>query len=112
MIKLKSSKVNEVRLWGLALIMGGMMLMIIGLAGIVFQWGTIGKIIAAVFMIIGAICLMGSMVVYFWAGTMSTNAVHIECPQCGKTTKIIGRSDRCMFCKTLLSLDPPQASNG
>lgn len=110
-MKLKSSKVNEVRLWGLALIMGGMLLMIMGLAGIVFNWGTLGRVMAVVFMFIGTIALMGSIVVYFWAGTMSTSAVHIECPECGKTTKIIGRSDRCMFCKTLLSLDPVQAQN-
>lgn len=105
-MKLKSSKVNEVRLWGLALIMGGMFLMIIGLAGIVFNWGTFGKVLSIVFMFIGSIALMGSIVVYFWAGTMSTHAIHVECPECGKTTKILGRSDRCMFCKTLLNLDP------
>lgn len=110
-MRLKSSKVNEARLWGLSFIMGGMLLMIIGLAGIVFNWGTAGKIIAGIFIGIGSISLMVSIFIYFWAGTASTNAVHIECPECGKVTKIIGKSDRCMFCKTILSLESPPANS-
>ncbi|NHN35346.1 DUF2614 family zinc ribbon-containing protein [Paenibacillus agricola] len=112
-MKFKSSKVNEFRLWGLLLTMGGMLLMIIGLAGIVFGWGTAGKIMAGVFMVIGAIAMLASMGVYFWAGMMSTSATVIECPECGKPTKLLGKTDRCMFCKTILSLDPkhdPQAN--
>jgi hypothetical protein len=102
----KSSKVNEFRLWGLLLTMGGMMLMILGLAGIVFNWGVIGKIIAVICMVIGAISMLGSMFIYFWAGMLSTSAVVIECPECGKSTKMLGKTDRCMFCHTLLSFDP------
>ncbi|RKN71824.1 DUF2614 family zinc ribbon-containing protein [Paenibacillus ginsengarvi] len=101
----KSSKVNEFRLWGLLLTMGGMALMIVGLAGIVFNWGTIGKIIAGIFMVIGMIAMLGSMAVYFWAGMMSTSAVPLQCPECGKVTKMIGKTDRCMFCKTILTVD-------
>lgn len=105
-MQMRSSKVNEFRLWGLMLTMGGMLLMILGLAGIVFNWGEFGRIVAVIFMLIGGIAMLGSMAVYFWAGMLSTSAVMVECPECGKTTKILGRSDRCMFCKTLLSLDP------
>jgi hypothetical protein len=105
----KSSKVNEFRLWGLLLTMGGLLLMIVGLAGIVFNWGTVGRIMAAIFLVIGLISVMGSMAVYFWAGMLSTSAVVIECPECGKPTKLIGKTDRCMFCKTILSLDPVHA---
>jgi hypothetical protein len=103
---LRSSKMNEFRLWGLLLTMGGMMLMIVGLAGIVFDWGQIGRIIAIVFAVIGMISLLLSMFVYFWAGMLSTSATVIECPECGKPTKLLGRTDRCMFCKTILTLDP------
>ncbi|MEF3306442.1 DUF2614 family zinc ribbon-containing protein [Paenibacillus sp. GYB003] len=106
----KSSKVNEFRLWGLLLTMGGMALMIVGLAGIVFNWGQIGKIFAAVFMVIGMISMLGSMAIYFFAGMMSTSAVSLECPECGKMTKMIGKTDRCMFCKTILSFDPRYSS--
>jgi hypothetical protein len=110
-MKFKSSKVNEFRLWGLLLTMGGMLLMIVGLAGIVFNWGTAGKIMAGIFMLIGAVAMLASMAVYFWAGMMSTSATVIECPECGKPTKMLGKTDRCMFCKTILSLDPKHDPN-
>jgi hypothetical protein len=86
--------------------MGGMLLMIIGLAGIVFDWGKAGRIAAVVFMIIGMISMMVSMGIYFWAGMLSTSATVIDCPECGRRTKMLGKTDRCMFCKTILSVDP------
>ena len=105
----KTSKINEFRLWGLVLTMGGMAIMIIGLAGIVFDWGTVGRIIAVVFMILGMIGMLASMFVYFWAGMLSTSAIVLNCPECGKATKMLGKTDRCMFCKTKLSMDPKYA---
>ncbi|MCY9666587.1 hypothetical protein M5X11_16910 [Paenibacillus alginolyticus] len=105
-MRFRSSKVNEFRLWGLAMTMGGMLLMIIGLAGIVFDWGKAGRIAAVVFMIIGMISMMVSMGIYFWAGMLSTSATVIDCPECGRRTKMLGKTDRCMFCKTILSVDP------
>ncbi|MBD0384280.1 DUF2614 family zinc ribbon-containing protein [Paenibacillus sedimenti] len=105
-MRLKSSKVNEFRLWGLAMTMGGMLLMIIGLAGIVFDWGKAGRIMAVIFMIIGMISMMISMGIYFWAGMLSTTATVLDCPECGRRTKMLGKTDRCMFCKTILTVDP------
>jgi len=102
----KTSKINEFRLWGLLLTLIGLSLMIVGLVGVVFNWGVFGKVLAAVFMILGLLSVMGSMVVYFWAGMLSTSAVILECPECGKQTKMLGKIDRCMFCKTILSMDP------
>lgn len=107
----KSSKINEFRLWGLLLTMGGMGLMIVGLAGVVFDWGQIGKVITGVFMVIGAIAMLGSLAVYFAAGMLSTSTVTLECPECGKVTKLLGKTDRCMFCKTLLTFDPRYADS-
>jgi hypothetical protein len=107
---LKSSKVNEFRLWGLLLTMFGLLIMIVGMAGIVFNWGTVGRIIAAIFLVLGLISVMASMAIYFWAGMLSTSAVVIECPECAKPTKMIGKIDRCMFCKTILTLDPEMAN--
>ncbi|MFD1954326.1 YgzB family protein [Paenibacillus thailandensis] len=106
----KSAKINEFRLWGLIFTMAGMGVMILGTAGIVF-WGQAGKIIAAIFMVIGMISLLISVIVYFWAGMMSTSATMLECPECGKPTKMLGKTDRCMFCKTMLTLDPAQATH-
>ncbi|CAG7646028.1 DUF2614 family zinc ribbon-containing protein [Paenibacillus allorhizosphaerae] len=110
-MRLRSSKVNEFRLWGLLLTMGGMLLMILGLAGIVFDWGTTGRWVAVISMLVGAIAMLVSMGVYFAAGMMSTSATVVTCPECGKLTKILGKTDRCMYCKTILSLDPQHAPN-
>jgi hypothetical protein len=107
---LKSSKVNEFRLWGLFLTMFGLLIMIVGMAGIVFDWGTVGRIVAGIFLILGLLSVFTSMGIYFWAGMLSTSAVVIDCPECGKPTKMIGKTDRCMFCKTILTLDPTLAN--
>jgi Zinc-ribbon containing domain len=37
---------------------------------------------------------------------LSTKAVQVTCPSCGKTTKILGRVDMCMYCNEPLTLDP------
>jgi len=105
----KSSKINEFRLWGLLLTMSGMGLMVLGTAGIVF-WGQSGKVIAGIGLVIGLIAMMASLAIYFWAGMLSTSAVQLECPECHKLTKMLGKTDRCMFCKTILTLDPSQAT--
>ncbi|WP_135556837.1 DUF2614 family zinc ribbon-containing protein [Paenibacillus cymbidii] len=107
---LKSSKVNEFRLWGLLLTMFGLLLMVLGMAGIVFDWGSVGKVIAAICLILGLISVMASMAIYFWAGMLSTSAVSLECPECGRMTKVLGKTDRCMFCKTILTFDPKLAN--
>lgn len=105
---MKSSKINEFRLWGLILTLAGMALMILGTAGLLL-WGESGRIIMIIFVILGMFTMLGSVVIYFWAGILSTSAVSLQCPECGKQTKILGKMDRCMFCKTILSLDPKHA---
>jgi hypothetical protein len=105
----RSAKINSFRTWGLLLTMIGMGLMILGTAGIVF-WGQAGKIVAGIGLVIGLIAMVGSMGIYFWAGMLSTSAVQVQCPQCGKYTKVLGKTDRCMFCKTILTMDPTIAT--
>ncbi|WP_424768859.1 YgzB family protein [Paenibacillus sp. sgz302251] len=106
----KSAKINEFRLWGLIFTLVGMGVMILGTAGIVF-WGQAGKIVAGIFMVIGMFALLISVVVYFWAGMMSTSATMLQCPECGRPTKMLGKTDRCMYCKTMLTLDPNEATH-
>lgn len=103
------AKINAFRLWGLLLTMLGMGLMVLGTAGIVF-WGHAGKVFAAIGLVIGLISMMGSLGIYFWAGMLSTSALQLECPECHKLTKMLGKTDRCMFCRTILTLDPNQAN--
>lgn len=105
----KSAKINEFRLWGLVFTMAGMGIMILGTAGIVL-WGNSGKIVAGIFMVFGMISLLISVGIYFWAGMMSTSATALQCPECNRQTKMLGTTDRCMFCRTMLTLDPKQAN--
>jgi hypothetical protein len=108
-MKFKSAKINAFRTWGLLLTMLGMGLMILGTAGIVF-WGTAGKVFAGIGLVIGLISMIASMAIYFWAGMLSTSAVQVECPECHKLTKMLGKTDRCMFCHTVLTMDRSQAN--
>lgn len=105
----KSAKIEAFRTWGLLLTMLGMGLMVLGTAGIVF-FGSAGKILAGIGLVIGLIAMMGSLGIYFWAGMMSVSAVQIECPECHKLTKMLGKTDRCMFCKTIMTFDPAKAN--
>lgn len=106
----KSSKINEFRLWGLLLTLGGMGLMILGLVGIVFDWGAVGRVIAFISMILGTISMVGSLAIYMWAGMLSTTARVVVCPECGKQTKVLGTTDRCMLCHTILTFDRKYAN--
>lgn len=110
-MKLKSAKINEFRTWGLLLTMGGLAAMILGTGGIVVFGHNIGKIFAYIFLAVGTLAIIASLFVYFWAGMMSTSTMNIECPECGKRTKMIGRTDRCMFCHTILTFDEQYAAN-
>lgn len=105
----KTAKINAFRTWGLMLTMLGMGLMILGTAGIVF-FGQGGKIFAGIGLVVGLILMLGSLGIYFWAGMLSTSVVQIQCPECSKLTKMLGKTDRCMFCHTILTLDPSQAN--
>ena len=57
-------------------------------------------------MILGLLAIIASTVVYAWIGTLSTRAVQIVCPNCGKATKMLGRVDMCGHCREPLTLDP------
>ncbi|MDR0270916.1 YgzB family protein [Paenibacillus sp.] len=105
----KTAKIVAFRTWGLMLTIIGMGLMVLGTAGIVF-WGQAGKVVAAIGLVIGLIAMMGSLGIYFWAGMLSTSVKQIECPECHKPTKMLGKTDRCMFCRTMLTTDIQQAN--
>ncbi|WP_128895788.1 DUF2614 family zinc ribbon-containing protein [Longirhabdus pacifica] len=111
MTKFKTSKASQFRTWGLFLMLGGMFTMILGTAGVLWM-GENGRIFLFIFLILGIILSLGSTAIYAFAGVLSTSAVTLHCPECGKKTQILGTSDRCMYCKTMLTLDPSMATNG
>ncbi|MET3683095.1 hypothetical protein ABID56_001186 [Alkalibacillus flavidus] len=94
-----SNKINKIRSVALGLVFAGMIIMYIGL----FFRGTEWVMLS--FMILGVIAIGLSTVIYLWIGMLSTKAVPVECPECGKQTKMLGRVDACMFCRQPLTLD-------
>ncbi|MET3698764.1 zinc ribbon protein [Bacillus oleivorans] len=95
-----SSKINKIRTFALSLIFVGFIVMYFG---IFFRTK---PIIMTIFMLLGLLFIIASTVVYFWIGMLSTKAVQVTCPSCGKVTKILGRVDICMYCNEPLTLDP------
>ena len=100
MAKNYKSKINRIRTFALSLIFIGFFIMYIGL------YFRTHPLIITFFMILGFLGIMASAVVYFWIGMLSTRAVVVVCPSCGKQTKMLGRVDMCMYCREPLTLDP------
>ncbi|MBU9719849.1 MULTISPECIES: YgzB family protein [Bacillaceae] len=94
-----SNKINKIRTFALVLIFAGIVIMYLG---IFFQTS---PFFMTLFMLLGFLSIIASTVIYFWIGMMSSKAVHVTCPSCGKETKMLGRVDACMFCNEPLTLD-------
>ncbi|WP_318616511.1 YgzB family protein [Sporosarcina sp. YIM B06819] len=94
------NKINRIRSFALALIFLGVVIMYIG---IFFRSN---EIVMLIFMTLGFLSIIASTVVYAWIGTLSTRAVQIQCPSCGRHTKMLGRVDMCGHCREPLTLDP------
>lgn len=98
--KKHSSKINKIRTFALSLIFIGFFVMYFG----IFFRNV--PIVMTIFMLLGLVCIVASTIVYFWIGMLSTKAIQVVCPNCGKHSKILGRVDMCMYCKEPLTLDP------
>ncbi|ALX48946.1 YgzB family protein [Lentibacillus amyloliquefaciens] len=94
-----SSKINKIRSFALILIFVGFAVMYGGLLSRNIEW------LMLTLFLFGLLFIILSCVVYFWIGMLSTKAVPIECPNCEKPTKMLGRVDACMHCKQPLTLD-------
>jgi xanthosine utilization system XapX-like protein len=94
-----SSKINKIRTFALSLVFVGFIVMYLG---VIFRNH---PIIMTIFMMLGMLFVIGSTVVYFWIGMLSTKSVQVICPNCQKPTKILGRVDICMHCNEPLTLD-------
>lgn len=94
------NKINRIRSFALALIFAGVVIMYIGIFFRKYE------IVMLIFMFLGVLAILGSTIVYAWIGSLSTRAVQIVCPSCGKQTKMLGRVDMCGHCREPLTLDP------
>ncbi len=95
-----TSKINKIRTFALSLVFIGIIIMY---AGLYFK---ASFTVMTIFMLIGFLATLSSAAVYIWIGMLSTKAVQVECPNCNKVTKVLGRVDACMSCKQPLTLDP------
>lgn len=95
----QSSKVNRIRTFALSLVFIGIAIMYIGIFLRNYVW------IMDILMILGVLTVLSSAGVYAWIGMLSTKAIIVQCPNCEKYTKILGKVDVCMSCRQPLTLD-------
>ncbi len=94
-----SSKINKIRSFALGLVFLGFIIMYIGM------FFRTSPIVMAIFILLGLLSIIGSSVVYFWIGMLSSAAVRVVCPGCQKVTKMLGKVDICMYCREPLTTD-------
>lgn len=95
----KGSKINTIRSFALLLIFIGLIIMY---GGIFFRTSIV---ISSIFMILGCLSIILSTIIYLWIGLLSTQIIQITCPTCSRNTKMLGKSDICMFCNQPLAHD-------
>lgn len=101
-----SNKLNKLRTLAWVVIFIGIAVMYLGL---LFK---VSMTLMALFMVLGFLIVLSSSAIYFWAGVLSMRAVQVVCPKCEKVTKLLGKTDQCMFCGQWLSLDPKYKKEG
>ncbi|RAZ65996.1 YgzB family protein [Planococcus maitriensis] len=99
-MKSYKNKINRIRTFALALIFIGIVIMY---AGIFFRSQ---PLVMVIFMLLGLVAIIGSTGVYAWIGLLSMKTVPVQCPNCERHTKMLGRVDICMHCNEPLTMDP------
>ncbi|MFC3901273.1 DUF2614 family zinc ribbon-containing protein [Aliicoccus persicus] len=94
-----TNKIKRIRGYALIMIFAGMIIMYMGVFFVQIPW------LFAIFIILGIIPLILSVVIYFWVGIVSTRTLVVQCPNCEKHTKILGRVDYCIHCNEPLTID-------
>ncbi|MFC4711312.1 YgzB family protein [Planococcus dechangensis] len=99
-MKSYKNKINRIRTFALALIFIGIVIMYVGI------YFRNQPVIMLIFMLLGVIAIIGSTGVYAWIGLLSMKTVPVQCPNCERHTKMLGRVDICMHCNEPLTMDP------
>lgn len=89
-------KLVRLRNLALGLIFGAFILMYLGM---------FVRALLPFFFILGLLMMIVSIGIYFRMGAISMRIPQVQCPNCGKNTKILGREDGCMFCRTPIQID-------
>lgn len=91
-------KLNRLRNIALGLVFFGLVIMC---GGIYFRTH---QLIIGILFVIGALCCLISVVLYFYLGMISMRLPQVECPSCKRITKMMGTTDNCMYCKAPVSI--------
>ncbi|TWT13422.1 YgzB family protein [Planomicrobium sp. CPCC 101079] len=94
------NKINRIRTFALSLVFIGIVIMYVGI------YFKNQPAVMVIFMLLGVLAVIGSTGVYAWIGLLSMKTIPVECPNCGKQTKMLGRVDMCMHCNEPLTMDP------
>lgn len=106
------SKIKRMRTWANWNMGVGILLMYLGyafFAGYLGSWLKGSYIFMTCLLLIGFIGMMVSTVLFMITGMISTTSPQVQCPSCGKTTKMLGKEDACMFCGQPLFLDEEES---
>lgn len=95
-----SGKLNKLRSYAMIILIIGVAVMYLAILARSYP------ILMAILMVIGFLIVIFAATSYFWTGLLSSRATLVECPSCGKVTKMIGKYDECMYCKQKITLDP------
>ncbi len=95
------SKIKRIRTWANWNMGIGILLMYAGFAffaGYLGPWLKGSYLFMTVLLVIGFLLMMTGTVLFMISGMVSTSVPQVECPSCGKVTKMLGKEDACMFC--------------
>lgn len=101
------SKIKRMRTWANWNMLIGIGLMYLGYA---FFAGYLGSFLKGSYLfmtgmlVLGFLLMMVSTVLFMISGMVSTTSPQVQCPTCGKVTKMLGKEDACMFCGQPLTL--------
>lgn len=95
----KTNKIKRIRGYALVMVFAGLIIMYLGVFFREIPW------LFGLFILIGFIPMLLSVVIYFWVGIISAKVITVQCPNCERPTRILGRVDYCYFCKEPLTVD-------
>lgn len=71
---------------------------------------TASRFLLPIGLIMGTTILLASVAIYFRLGVISKRLPQVECPHCGRLTKMLAKKDGCMHCQQ--QLRPAVAEHG
>lgn len=103
------SKIKRMRTWGNWNMGIAFVFMFTGLGFFLYFRGTglegSFQLLFSILLIVSFIMMMVGTLMFMISGMVSASAPQVQCPSCGKVTKMLGKEDACMFCGQPLSME-------